>query len=972
VNRPSREPTLSDPFEQLRAALADRYTLERQVGHGGMATVYLAQDRKHHRRVAIKVLKPELAAALGPERFLREIEIAAGLNHPHILPLYDSGEAGASLYYVMPYVEGETLRDRLNRERQLPLEDALRITREVADALSYAHDHKVVHRDIKPENILFQAAHAVVSDFGIARAITAAAGGSLTATGIAIGTPAYMSPEQATGSSRLDGRSDIYGLGCVLYEMLAGEPPYTGPTAQVVIAKRLADPVPSVRRLRETVSPAIDAAVSKALAKAPADRFATAAQLGEALTRAGAPVARRRLSARRLLVAGAVTAVIGALVLTVARWRAGAGPALDPNLVAVVPFEVLDPKLELWREGLVDVLSANLDGAGPLRTVPPTVVIHRWRGRGDRASATQFGRATGARRVVFGTLVGSGVDSVRLSATVLDVASGAVTQHEVRESANRLDRLADSLTVDLLREFGGSRPMTAVRVGSLGTISLPALKAFLRGEQFLRRTVWDSARIYYRRAVELDSGFANAWKQLGLATDWMGEVSPALSYYLQAAKRSSRSLNPHDSMLIAGMLLLEQSDADIRDSAYHEHRARLLAAMQAAVDAYPDDPEMWDYVGVVHELWHVPGRDDLAQARAAFSRAIALDPAYGPAYLHALDLAARTGQRAEAVRTIDAYLALGPTAESAEAARLVRRVLVTTEDGTAGIRIAIDSAPDAVLFTALPFLWDWPDANEADVLIARRLATTRDERPYITSSFGDSLLRRRWAALILAHHGHWREAYVTGGPPIHYFVGLLLGGAPADSSGAWFSSSAPSFQNYFQVDRFLNFALPWWATQKDTAALRWTARRGEVTAGRATRNTEGRLWGRYQAGAARAFLALARGDSADALHELVALPDTVCDCLMHRVVAAQLLEAEGRFAAADSQLARAHPAMLDLADGYWHLERGRVAERVERVAEAVEEYRYVAALWRHADPQLQPYVREARAALARLGAEPRR
>src|SRR5467141_3972330 len=274
----AREPLLADPFQQLRAALADRYTIERELGHGGMATVYLAQDLKHHRNVAIKVLEPEIAAALGPERFLREIEIAAGLNHPHILPLYDSGDAGASLYYVMPYLEGETLRDRLNRERQLPLEDALRITREVADALSYAHAHDVVHRDVKPENILFQAAHAVVSDFGIARAITAAVGGSLTATGIAIGTPAYMSPEQGGASARVDERSDIYSLGCVLYEMLAGEPPYTGPTAQVVMAKRLADPVPSVRRLREGVPPSIDAAVSKALAKAPADRFATAAQ----------------------------------------------------------------------------------------------------------------------------------------------------------------------------------------------------------------------------------------------------------------------------------------------------------------------------------------------------------------------------------------------------------------------------------------------------------------------------------------------------------------------------------------------------------------------------------------------------------------------------------------------------------------------------------------------------------------------
>src|SRR3989449_7712383 len=202
------EPLLADPLESLRAALAERYTIERELGRGGMATVYLAQDLKHHRKVAIKVLEPELAAALGPDRFLREIEIAAGLSRPHILPLYDSGESGASLYYVMPYVEGETLRDRLNRERQLPLEDALRITREVADALSYAHDHDVVHRDIKPENILFQAGDAVVSDFGISPAIRAAAGGSLAATGIAGGTPAYMSPEQGRGSAGVGERSD--------------------------------------------------------------------------------------------------------------------------------------------------------------------------------------------------------------------------------------------------------------------------------------------------------------------------------------------------------------------------------------------------------------------------------------------------------------------------------------------------------------------------------------------------------------------------------------------------------------------------------------------------------------------------------------------------------------------------------------------------------------------------------------------
>src|SRR5712691_6897116 len=273
----------NDLFTHVQAALAGGDASERELGRGGMATVYLAQDLKHGRPVAIKVLAPELAAALGRERFLREIETAARLSHPHILPLHDSGEADGFLYYVMPYVAGESLRDRLNRELQLPIEDAVTIAGEVATALSYAHSRDVVHRDVKPENILLSEGQAIVADFGIAGAIDAAGGGKLTRTGIVLGTPAYMSPEQGAGDRALDGRSDVYSLACLLYEMLAGEPPFTGPTAQAIIAKRFTDPVPSVRRLRETVPVPMDQAIAKALARAPADRFATPHQFAEAL-----------------------------------------------------------------------------------------------------------------------------------------------------------------------------------------------------------------------------------------------------------------------------------------------------------------------------------------------------------------------------------------------------------------------------------------------------------------------------------------------------------------------------------------------------------------------------------------------------------------------------------------------------------------------------------------------------------------
>jgi tetratricopeptide (TPR) repeat protein len=281
---------VADPLARLQAALAGRYTIERELGRGGMATVYLAQDVKHRRPVAIKVLQPELAAALGRDRFLREIETAARLNHPHILPLHDSGEADGLVYYVMPYVEGESLRDRLRRENQLAIEDAVTIAGEVASALSYAHNNDVVHRDIKPENILLSGGEAVVADFGIAGAIDAAGGGKLTQTGIVLGTVAYMSPEQASGERTLDGRSDVYSLGCVLYEMLVGEPPFTGATNQAILAKRFTDPIPSARRLRGTVPQPVDRAIAKALARAPADRFASSQHFADALRGAVAAV----------------------------------------------------------------------------------------------------------------------------------------------------------------------------------------------------------------------------------------------------------------------------------------------------------------------------------------------------------------------------------------------------------------------------------------------------------------------------------------------------------------------------------------------------------------------------------------------------------------------------------------------------------------------------------------------------------
>jgi serine/threonine-protein kinase len=273
-----------DVLDRLKSALADRYAIERELGRGGMATVYLADDLKHDRKVAVKVLHPELAAVLGAERFLNEIKVTANLQHPHILPLHDSGEACGFVYYVMPYVEGESLRERLEREKELSIDETIEITKAVASALDYAHRHNVIHRDIKPENILLHDGQPVVADFGIAIAVSAAGGSRLTETGLSLGTPQYMSPEQAMGDRVLDGRSDIYSLGCVVYEMLVGEPPYTGPTAQAVIAKIVTDTPRPVTDHRGTVPFHIDLTLGKALEKLPADRFPTARDFAEALS----------------------------------------------------------------------------------------------------------------------------------------------------------------------------------------------------------------------------------------------------------------------------------------------------------------------------------------------------------------------------------------------------------------------------------------------------------------------------------------------------------------------------------------------------------------------------------------------------------------------------------------------------------------------------------------------------------------
>ncbi len=376
---------MAPPPESLVAALEAGYRVDRELGHGGMATVYLGHDLKHDRAVAIKVLRPELSDLLGRERFLREITIASGLQHPHILPLFDSGAAGPFLYYVMPYVDGESLQARLDRDKQLSIEETLAIAREVAEALDYAHGHGVVHRDIKPGNILLSGGHAQVADFGIARAITVAGGTELTTRGVAVGTPSYMSPEQAGGQDQVDGRSDIYSLGCVVYEMLAGEPPFSGRTAQAIVARHLQEPPPSLRVVRPSVPPGVQEAIETALAKVPADRFPTATRFGDALVTTRERAAQARPARRALILT--LASLLGVLLViwtgSSRIWPGRGAAALDPSHIAVMFFEDLSEGSRLGHvaagltEDLIDELSQvprlhviSPDGVRPFRGKP--------------------------------------------------------------------------------------------------------------------------------------------------------------------------------------------------------------------------------------------------------------------------------------------------------------------------------------------------------------------------------------------------------------------------------------------------------------------------------------------------------------------------------------------------------------------------------------------------------------------------
>jgi len=687
----------ADVIELLSTALAGRYRIERELGRGGMAVVFLAEDLKHRRRVALKVLRPEVARSIGSGRFLREIEIAAQLSHPHIVPLFDSGEAGTRgsgeqpfLFFVMPYVEGESLRDRLSREKQVPIEDALRITRGVADALAYAHAAGIVHRDIKPENILLQSGHPVVSDFGIASALEAAVGERLTDPGFAVGTPEYMSPEQSVGET-VDARSDVYSLGCVLYEMLAGDPPFTGSTAQAIQARKVMDTVPRLRTVREQVPEGVEQAIRTALAKVPADRYATVAAFALALSRAG----RERAPARS---------------------------------VAVLPFLNLSavPDNEYFADGITEDVIAQLSKIRSLKVISRTSVMMF---KKREQSLREIGALLSAATLLEGSVRRVG-DRVRIVAQLIDAETD---QHLWAETYDRqLDDIfaiqsdvALQIATALKAELS---PDEQTRIHRGPTRDLQAYQLYLQGRHWFVRHTAEGLRQavdYFNRAIAKDPGFAlahadlaQAYTELALASGG-GLFRPEEGFTL--ARESVATALALDAALCEAHCMLGFLHY-VRDFDWGAAEAEFRRALELS----PNSADANDLYGRMLAAF---GRHD--EALPFVTRAQELDP-----LSHRTDLAAallRAGRYEEALPAAEHAVALDPGYGRGHATLgWVYVKLGRVEEGLAELRQGAELTLDDAMFLAQlgeAYALTGREAEARDVL--RRLEG-RSREEYVT------------------------------------------------------------------------------------------------------------------------------------------------------------------------------------------------------------------------------------------------
>lgn len=661
---------MADLESRLAAALAGRYAMRGEIGRGGMAVVFLAEDIRHQREVAIKVLAPDLAASLGHDRFLREIRVAARLNHPNILALHDSGDADGLLYYVMPVVHGESLAARLRREGQLPVEDALRIGADAADALDYAGKQGVIHRDIKPGNILLSGDHAVVADFGLAHALEQDQA-VLTSSGLVVGTPMYMSPEQIGSSSRLDPRSDQYSLGCVIYEMLVGEPPFTGASVQQVFARHAVERVPSIRAVREAVPEIVEAAVHRTLAKTPADRFPSSGELARVL-RGESFQAWSRTSHAAMLPAARerrrwLPAALAALVVIVAlvTWRALASRShtlpLDPSRIAILPLTAANPGDSLAAgagQTLANLLADRFTGLGGPRAVEAPdlraalaraqVSPDSMRGEDVRRVAASLGSGVVLRGQVL-----ANNESLVVAATIESAADGLVLARVANVSGTTADlgALANHVAAGLLAALAG-QPVE--RIPLLENAFLPAVRTFLAAENEFARGRYSAARAHYSDAIRQDSSLVVA------GIGW--ELAAQLSSFAFADTMGNWILAHAAELAPTDRRFLPCLDKDFLQDSLSEAVRDTLKYYQVCApvaESAPDRPDIWFKFGLAlnQQTWAgLTGARD--RAAAAYRKALDGDSAYAPALGHLLEIAAGTGDTVS-VRTLGTrYLAL--------------------------------------------------------------------------------------------------------------------------------------------------------------------------------------------------------------------------------------------------------------------------------------------------------------------------
>lgn len=954
-----------DLREHLQRILGEAYTVERELPAGGMGRVFLAQEHRMGRQVIVKVLPPDAALDVNAERFRREIQLAGSLQHPHIVPVHAAGHDHALFYYTMPFVEGESLRARLEREGELPVPDVARILRDVVDAIAYAHSRGVVHRDIKPDNILLSGRHALVADFGVAKALTASVHSpTITSKGLAIGTPAYMAPEQAAADPQTDHRADIYAAGILAYEMLTGQPPFTAATPQQVLAAQVNEVPVGVAARRGGLPAGLADLVMRCLEKRPADRWQRADDMLPFLEGIGTPsggtAPRRGVRPRRRRLFWLGAPALAALVAIPLALHRGSRSSLDPNLVVVAPFDVLGSNLALWREGLVDLLSRDLDGAGPLRTVPPTTVVRGWQGLADPASAGDLARRTGARVAVFGQLVATGHDSVRLHVSLLDAHSRTVLgEIELRDRDADIDQIVDSLTIAILRQLGQANAIQVLHLASVGTHSLPALKAFLQGEQYFRRASWDSGLVAYREAIAADSMFALPWRRIGLVVGWSQSAGDSAS--VQALRRASslnHGLAPRDSFLVLSDSLSAALFAPSPHTPIATLTRRLFTTVQAGLARYPEDAELWYALGDAR--YHFGGTPQISaeSSLAAFRRAIAFDSTFAPSFIHPVELALRSQDAVEARTYIRDYLALHTADRHAAAFALLEGLLQPDTRAATLARMRGDTVPIANLLIVMANIGGFLDSAETTVAVAQtlKLRAARDSLPWSAPAqlhFYDFVI-----ASALASRGHLRAAYAA----IDSAPDALLAEL-ASFPGIVPGSVARARMDRAGQQRSGHVALRWWAANGDSVALRRYIQWAESLARAAP--AESIAYRRQLLERDRAYLDLARHDSASAASRLSGLPDTSVMWESDLLIKSELSLARGRAGDAIEPLTLGYvgqppPYNIPTITAILRqLALGQAQDKVGNSAAAAAAYRLVLRAWRHPDPDLLPYLYEA-------------